>query len=557
MNHPIISPKKSSIVTCGAVEEITWSKLIIQIPLSSGELFNLQVDSWKFQWSIQYKNSIVSNDTVNAIIVTHVHVDHVGNLVKEVAQNRFEWSIVMSQFSKNVVSEVLYDWYKIDQMNSQSEVINYTYVIKKYQEAYRLIKQYGLYSEDEQIKKIAKGMWAEHGKKYNFNHQSFVFNEWAYIKSEYDMESWLQRSTATLSKYQYMSPHELNQKLQESCESIGYTEWDILKTLQSCVWIDFFEPYVILNEWADKITVTLIDAWHSLGSAQCLVQHYISNKLHKSYFCSWDIGRIYDPFILKKPTLLHEYTKDIKLNFLAMEATYGDKMHQNQIVEQVQQLVTTINNAPWDIIIPLFSYQRWQDAQYLIHSSIDSWDIQSFGHGDVMVDWWLMLKFNRHFMMHNDQNAINPLYDHPYQKLQHYDKLILQQGNSKIYMPSWGMFQWGASQNYKERLFDPTATIILMWFQAPGTPGYDILKNRDQYPASIHYISFSGHADQKDLIYYYSNLVDYWFVWPKTKTLLRHGDTNAKNTLASLLDNKYWFNHKFWIPTKDFESKRI
>jgi predicted metal-dependent RNase len=195
----------------------------------------------------------------------------------------------------------------------------------------------------------------------------------------------------------------------------------------------------------------------------------------------------------------------------------------------------------------------------LIHRMIDEWLLLDFDHGDIFAEWWLLNNFTKLFSAYASQWEINPIYNNPYSQLEHWSKSTKYKWRRKIIIPSWGMLQWWASLHYLDYLHDQNAVFILPWFQAPGTRWYDLLKNKDKYPATIEYLSwFSGHGDQNDLMKYYGSMVDSGAISQSTKTLLRHGNTDAKKQLCWLLSDNYNISPgNIWIPSRDFESMSV
>lgn len=561
MNQIPHGNKKTSIITCGAVEEITGSKMQIVLDLVfSDDQLIINLEAGKHQWSAAYKNDLPSTLlTPHVIIVSHLHVDHVGDLVHDVVSSKFHWPILMSNFSQEWILTIMNDWFKIDQMNQTQKNRNNNNFLNVYWECYNLLQAHGVYSADEEVKAFTKKyIGVNHWKYSNFYHQSFRFRD-KDIQSVDDMEHTLSRSYNFIKYHKWKSVWDLAKDLHDSIDNIGYTEADIVKTLWQVKGLSYEYEHTIYHKLDEKITVSLLNAGHSLGSSQVFIQHYLRDVVYKSYLCSGDVGRINDPFILSQPTMLSDYKKDVKINFLAMEATYGNRVREETVESQKAFLCKIINEWTWDIIDPAFSYQRGQDIGYLIHEMIDEWLLPDFGHGDVEMDGGLLNSFTNHFARHEDTSIINPQYNRPYQKLLERNNSTQSKWKRKIIIPSWWMLQWWASLHYLWYLDDPKATFIFPWFQAPGTRWYDVLKNKDKYAARIEYLSWlSGHADQVDLMDYFWDLYDNKLITPQTHTLLRHGDPVAKHSLARLLSWAYELNpHKLRIPVSDNEQIKI
>lgn len=119
-----------------------------------------------------------------------------------------------------------------------------------------------------------------------------------------------------------------------------------------------------------------------------------------------------------------------------------------------------------------------------------------------------------------------------------------------------GMCAGGRIVNYlKALLGEPSTDVLFVGYQAKGTPGREILDYSAKYPyvmldgdrieirAGVHQISgYSAHADQTNLV----NFVKRMRVKP-TEIRLVHGDEDAKATLAAEF-RKIVPKAKIWVP---------
>ncbi|MDD2321000.1 MAG: MBL fold metallo-hydrolase RNA specificity domain-containing protein, partial [Geobacteraceae bacterium] len=116
-----------------------------------------------------------------------------------------------------------------------------------------------------------------------------------------------------------------------------------------------------------------------------------------------------------------------------------------------------------------------------------------------------------------------------------------------VVIAAGGMCNGGRIVNYlKALLGDPRTDVLLVGYQAAGTPGRDIqlygprggyvVLDGRRYPirARVHTISgYSAHADQQNLV----NFVRRMRSWPGEIRLV-HGDEEAKKALAAVLGVK-------------------
>ncbi len=123
--------------------------------------------------------------------------------------------------------------------------------------------------------------------------------------------------------------------------------------------------YNKLTEVAPGVTLQFIDAGHILGSAGVLLE--IEENKKKFRFCfSGDIGRPDMP-VIKNPVLPDN------LDFLIMESTYGNKLHQvsDEVEEEVAKLINKVAQRKGKIIIPAFAIGKTQLLVYILHKLFD------------------------------------------------------------------------------------------------------------------------------------------------------------------------------------------
>ena len=133
-----------------------------------------------------------------------------------------------------------------------------------------------------------------------------------------------------------------------------YSAIDAEKAIRQFVTLGYDRPMPV----AEGVTLTFRDAGHILGSAQIVLDVREGSRKFR-YLFSGDIGRGGDA-ILRDPVPVEN------VDFLQMEATYGDRLHSMKAdaAEQLRQLVTETIRRGGKVIIPAFSVGRTQQIVY-------------------------------------------------------------------------------------------------------------------------------------------------------------------------------------------------
>ncbi|MDS1861036.1 MBL fold metallo-hydrolase [Vibrio vulnificus] len=287
-------------------------------------------------------------------------------------------------------------------------------------------------------------------------------------------------------------------------------------------------------------------AGHILGSA------YIEIKLpnHEVVVFSGDLGQ-YDTPLLPDPT------SPEKADYLFIETTYGNKVHEST-QDRTNQLSQIINHALKDggtILIPAFSIGRTQellfDIEQLIHQNYIETNIPIILDSPLAVE---ITKTYRRFKKLWGKEAKQRLEHkrHPLafdqcvtiDKHQQHLELVNRLSASSeaaIVVAASGMCEGGRIVNYlKAMLPDKRNDLVFAGYQAQNTLGralssgaklVEIDGHLIEVNAEIHCISgYSAHAGQDDLLRFISGIKDQ----PKEIHLI-HGEQHAKQAFARIL----------------------
>jgi len=339
-----------------------------------------------------------------------------------------------------------------------------------------------------------------------------------------------------------------------------YTQEDALKSLQ------YFKPvlYDQIINIDENITVRFNDAGHILGSS--IIEIWIKDEEDTiKLVYSGDLG------MHEKP-LLNDPVQINKADYLIMEATYGNRIHEN-INERTGELINIILKTArrgGSVIIPSFAVGRTQELIYELNKYYDS-HLNEIGTEEnelrkipVYIDSPLAVKATEVFKRNShafDKEAKEYIMkgDNPldFQNL-HFavtadeSKQLNFSKEPKIIISASGMCEAGRIRHHlKHNLWRKEASIVFVGYQAEGTLGrrlldgeknVKILGEEIKVNAEIYNIEgFSGHADKPALL----NWID-GFKEKPGKIFIVHGEKEAKEELA--MEVKERFNISSIIP---------
>ncbi len=305
----------------------------------------------------------------------------------------------------------------------------------------------------------------------------------------------------------------------------------------------------------DGITIKFTDVGHLLGSAAIEVQVSEPEGQKKIVF-SGDLGNINQPLI-KDPTLIEE------ADYVVVESTYGDRLHDMEKVDYVSAL-TSILKETFDkggnVVIPSFAVGRTQEMLYFLRQIKAERLVQ--GHEDfpVYVDSPLAVEatsiFNKNIYECFDEEAmelvkkgINPI-TFPGLNLSitsDESKAINFDNMPKVILSASGMCEAGRIRHHlKHNLWRPECTVLFVGYQAIGTLGRTLVEGADEVKlfgetievrAKVMQLKgMSGHADKAGLTK--------WMLGFKTdlkRVFIVHGEDSVCDEFASYLNEEYGF----------------
>jgi metallo-beta-lactamase family protein len=326
-----------------------------------------------------------------------------------------------------------------------------------------------------------------------------------------------------------------------------YTERDAAAVLPLFAPVRYDEEI----EVAPGIHATFLDAGHILGSAiiRLRVQERDGGPERTIVF-SGDLGRPDAP-ILRDPTVL------TRADYVCVESTYGGREHepQREAVRILADTVREVEKAGGVLLIPSFAIGRTQEIVWQLDRLIDSGEIPLL---PLFLDSPMASKasdvYRRHTEMYDDETAAifrsgdTPL-DYPKQTITNHieqSKAILRSPRPYMIVASNGMLTGGRVVGHlRELIDDPDATILFVGYQGQRTLGSHLQAGATtvkldgqvrRVRCRIRSIDgFSAHADEPALLAWIHGFGDGLAPgdagYPR-RVFLVHGDPDAQAALA-------------------------
>ena len=318
---------------------------------------------------------------------------------------------------------------------------------------------------------------------------------------------------------QEMEAQWRNKKAKRKIDGEGYepiyTMEDAVETTK--LFVEY--PYGKIFTVCDGIRFRFTDVGHLLGSASIELWLTEGNTEKKIVF-SGDIGNKMQP-LLKDP----EYTAEA--DYVVMESTYGDRIHEKDDEDVVQDLADIISETfhrGGNVVIPAFAIGRTQVMLYYIRHIKEKNMVPDFPNFPVYVDSPLAVEATQIFYecgqeCYDDEaldllaKDINPI-GFPNLNLSittDDSKAINFIEEPKVIISASGMCDAGRIKHHlKYNLWREDSTILMVGYQSEGSPGRKIQDGAKEIKifgedvavrAKIQTLpGLSGHADRLGLL---------------------------------------------------------
>jgi metallo-beta-lactamase family protein len=288
-----------------------------------------------------------------------------------------------------------------------------------------------------------------------------------------------------------------------------YTDDDVTKLMERVELIKHHEE----TEVAPGLSVYLRHTGHILGSASVRVKDMDDGT---TLALTGDIGNIPSPY-------LPDWEPIPDADAILMESVYGDRVNTDK-ADRVKLLVETVTRAiarGGVILIPAFSIERTQLMLYEFSKLMESGELP---HIPVFLDSPLAInatevyeKWGSEYFKPEAEDELkkrHELFKFPFltetPTRQDSDQ-IMKSPSPKIIMAGAGMSHGGRIGRWEQKyLPDPSTTLIIVGYQAPGSPGRMLqdgsphvrLGGQDvRVRAKIEtFVGWSAHADRDELL---------------------------------------------------------
>ena len=295
-------------------------------------------------------------------------------------------------------------------------------------------------------------------------------------------------------------------------------------------------------EVAKGVFVDFSRVGHILGAGSVRLSFEVKSK--KRYLLdSGDLGR-YDRPILKDP----EPGKSA--DWLLIESTYGDRLHAAESARELAKIIIEVADQRGCLIIPAFAIGRTQELLYTIGRLEDEGAIPPI---PVHVDSPMGIEATAIYCRHTDEHdfemaalrddARSPISSRhlSVHRTPEQSKSINDLKGPLIIVSASGMATGGRVLHHlKQRLPDPSTTVLLAGYQAEGTRGrllqdgaaeIKMLGQIVPVRARIKLLDgFSAHADQSEIVRWLRT-----FQKAPRKTYIVHGEPPAASALAEVI----------------------
>ena len=302
----------------------------------------------------------------------------------------------------------------------------------------------------------------------------------------------------------------------------------------------------------DGVEVCFRDAGHILGSS--IVEIFISEDgAEKKLVFSGDLGNSCAA-LLRDPEIVEE------ADVLLLESTYGNRNHRpmDETLEEFEEIITEASKNGGNILIPSFAVGRTQEIIFRLGELYQKGILR---HQLVYLDSPMAIAvteiYHRYQNVYNTEDASVMLQGktgslHTFLPVLHYsttteESMALNKIKAGvIIIAGSGMCTGGRIRHhFKHNLWRHSAHVIIVGYQAMGTPGRSLVDGAKVFRmgdekivvnAAIHTLGgFSAHASQSQLIDWIKN-----FNKPHPRLFLIHGEAETKVAFQERLAREGW-----------------
>lgn len=382
---------------------------------------------------------------LDAVIISHVHNDHLGNIV-QLIKAWYSGLVYMSHTSKAIIQPILYDMLALASVEHDLIVSKNTKFGIKADKMLSLVDHY-----------LKDKKWYEksHNKHAKPKKQKEITEEEYVVAKEFLDQHNIKKNSDIIKAY-------------KPIPELPFDEDDIRQLISQIRSFDKEEDYpLVTKEWL-KLRAKFYEAGHVPWAVQTVLKFgydpYKSNAQHQLLY-TWDLGRLKEPAIVPEPAFVKE-----KVDQTLMESTYGNRIHQERWPDQ-ERLIETLATAQDLIMLPAFSLGRSMEVLKLITDTIDTGTLVLWEGEKIFVDGKLTKEIALRLLERYPEEY--KFLTHPAIKFIDWTqdrKKIYEQEWRKIVISSWGMMQWWSSIPIAHKyMSDKNAVFSTVGYQAYGT----------------------------------------------------------------------------------------
>ncbi|WP_343639970.1 MBL fold metallo-hydrolase [Chryseobacterium sp.] len=377
------------------------------------------------------------------------------------------------------------------------------------------------------------------------------------VKNGFKGKIYMSGPTKELTKLILLDSAKLQEEDAEKANRHHYTKHHPAKPLYTVNDAErSFKQFFVIDEnkeikLSEHISCMFKPCGHIIGA--CSVRITCFGKI---IVFSGDIGRNHSA-VLAPPDFFTQ------ADFLVMESTYGDRLHENKdLSDQLEYWINKTVKDRGNIIIPCFAVGRAQEIIYILQELKNKNKIPV--SIPVVLDspmaaaaTEIMVRYSDYTLVERQQwNDIMEkiCITKDYTETQE----IIAEKQSKIVIAGSGMITGGRVLEYlKHYIGDRRNTVLIVGFQAEGTRGRALLNQSHElkmhgkyYEVRAHIAEITGlsaHADQAELLEWIRK-----YKIPPKQVMLVHGELSALEALRVKIQTELQVPVK--ILKKDEES---
>lgn len=356
------------------------------------------------------------------------------------------------------------------------------------------------------------------------------------VKNGFKGKIYMSGPTKELTKLILLDSAKLQEEDAEKANLHHYTRHNPAKPLYTINDAErSFKQFYVIDEneeirLSDHISCMFKPCGHIIGA--CSVKITCFGKI---IVFSGDIGRNHSA-VLAPPDFFSQ------ADFLVMESTYGDRLHENKdLSDQLEYWINKTLKDRGNIIIPCFAVGRAQEIMYILQELKNKNKIPV--SIPVVLDspmaasaTEIMVRYSGYTLV--DTQKWNDIIEKIYITKDYTEtQEIIAEKKSKIIIAGSGMITGGRVLEYlKHYIGDSRNTVLIVGFQAEGTRGRALLNRSHElkmhgkfYEVRAHIAEITGlsaHADQSELIEWVKK-----YEIPPKQIMLVHGESSALEAL--------------------------